>query len=473
MKKLSVAFITLALLSIPIAGGAQQGDCVLLERTLRLGSSGEDVSALQQYLKEERYFFMEPTGYFGRVTEGALKAWQAAKGIVSNGTPETTGWGVAGPRTRAIINARCTTTTTPAMLQGVPERGAAPLSVMFTARIPAASTGYRIDFGDGEDERIQPQRGCSNIYGGACADPTVRHTYEEEGTFTARLMYQPPWSCTGPAGCPTVMPREQEVDNFTIRVGDVSTGLAPVILGVNGPASLAVEEMGTWNIRVSDGSGNLTYSVSWGDEGILGQISFFGGVRPTQSTGTFTHAYQAGGMYSARFTVSNAHGSASKTLPVLVGSANYGLYSFAPYPENGAAPLTVTFTIQSPGVFSTAQGAKTFLVDFGDGTPAASVDCSASFPYQQCVVQHTYTKVGTYTARLIDRGGCTTDATGCLGSPASEVAHALVTVGVNFGDYLRPACTADARQCPDGTFVGRTGANCAFDCRAHGGDLTR
>lgn len=37
-----------------------------------------------------------------------------------------------------------------------------------------------------------------------------------------------------------------------------------------------------------------------------------------------------------------------------------------------------------------------------------------------------------------------------------------VSAPLNEGDLV--ACTADAMQCPDGSWVGRTGPNCEFAC---------
>jgi peptidoglycan hydrolase-like protein with peptidoglycan-binding domain len=71
-----------------------------------MGSKGNDVTALQQILKEKGlYAFPTATGYFGPVTQQAVKLFQKTEGIVSIGTPETTGYGVVGPKTIASLNA--------------------------------------------------------------------------------------------------------------------------------------------------------------------------------------------------------------------------------------------------------------------------------------------------------------------------------------------------------------------------------
>jgi hypothetical protein len=65
----------------------------------------EGVKNLQEKLRSLGFFtFPTSTGYFGPVTLASVKAFQIANGIVFSGTPETTGFGLVGPRTRAALN---------------------------------------------------------------------------------------------------------------------------------------------------------------------------------------------------------------------------------------------------------------------------------------------------------------------------------------------------------------------------------
>jgi len=74
---------------------------------LDLGASGEEVIALQNVLKMDGEFplTVQSTGYFGTVTQLALEKFQAKYGIVTEGTPETTGYGRVGPATLEKLNA--------------------------------------------------------------------------------------------------------------------------------------------------------------------------------------------------------------------------------------------------------------------------------------------------------------------------------------------------------------------------------
>ncbi len=85
--------------------------CPNLSRNLGRGAKGADVTALQNYLTGTGdYTYGEITGYFGAVTESAVQRFQTRNGIVSSGTPSTTGYGAVGPATRRAIAAACTTT---------------------------------------------------------------------------------------------------------------------------------------------------------------------------------------------------------------------------------------------------------------------------------------------------------------------------------------------------------------------------
>ena len=90
--------------------GSAATSCLRLTSNVKFGmqdtTSVGPVTALQRFLKSTGdYTYPEITGYFGAVTRAALQSYQARSGIVSYGTPETTGYGAAGPRTRQAIEA--------------------------------------------------------------------------------------------------------------------------------------------------------------------------------------------------------------------------------------------------------------------------------------------------------------------------------------------------------------------------------
>lgn len=75
---------------------------------LDFGDRGAQVTELQTFLATSPSIYPEGlvTGYFGSLTQAAVQRYQAARGIVSQGTPATTGYGRVGPLTMASINAQ-------------------------------------------------------------------------------------------------------------------------------------------------------------------------------------------------------------------------------------------------------------------------------------------------------------------------------------------------------------------------------
>ena len=79
-------------------------------RALSISVTGADVLRLQKLLNSDPATKIADSGpgspgnetdYYGSLTEAALKRFQAKYGIVSSGTPASTGYGLLGPRTRA------------------------------------------------------------------------------------------------------------------------------------------------------------------------------------------------------------------------------------------------------------------------------------------------------------------------------------------------------------------------------------
>src|SRR3989344_3181604 len=79
-------------------------ECPKLSRAVGYGANGNDIVNLQLFLASEGLLeTSSATGFFGKLTEAAVQAWQKTKGIISDGSPETTGWGLVGPKTRAAL----------------------------------------------------------------------------------------------------------------------------------------------------------------------------------------------------------------------------------------------------------------------------------------------------------------------------------------------------------------------------------
>lgn len=473
--------------------------CYAFDRILQRGMRGDDVRELQEVLSSEGYLAEDNlSGYFGPVTEEALRKLQSANGVVSSGGAATTGWGVLGPMTRAWFWKWCGGVRDD--FSASPTSGSAPLTVSFSAKTKGAGT-YYLDFGDGSSKTLEPLAGIcvagdpsSPCNGGP--DLRVNHVYTSEGAFTAVLSYGP--ACSSNVPCAAVI---QKVGSATIRVGGSSGGNVS-ISGVEGPTTLRVGQEGTWKVNTSAPAGEqLRYSVFWGDETAVAALNAYAGNDASvRSTGTFTHVYSKVGAYSPKFTVSSGDKSASASASVKVGDSPnicpmYSLmacpagYEFGPgttnengcwrpgpcvpktsgtlsaSPTSGSAPLTVTFR-------TTAGDEESFSVDFGDGT---SAKMGVSEGGVARAVSHIYTRTGTYTAQLVSGTGCSDAAVqaGCLG--VSRLLGSVTitvnagTVACSQGSYLSldgrclPAQPqtqpgTDARSCPSGytlTFSGQ------------------
>ena len=70
------------------------------------GATNANVSNLQEFLAATPDFYPQGlvTGYYGALTTAAVQKFQAFYGIVSSGSPATTGFGRVGPSTLAKIN---------------------------------------------------------------------------------------------------------------------------------------------------------------------------------------------------------------------------------------------------------------------------------------------------------------------------------------------------------------------------------
>lgn len=345
--------------------------CALAAPYLRRGFSGEEVSAIQEFLAGEGLLQAQATGYFGPATEAALKEWQVREGVVSGGSAATMGWGVIGPRTWEILKKRCSPES--AKLGASPQRGAAPLTVEFKAQVNPTNDSviadagyYKILFGDGAEYTFP----CTDP-SGTCRPPATSHTYINAGTYTAKLVhygffgiaganevvvgraqivvgdgggiactkeYAP--VCGRPSGCAntcpagmycTMMCQLHEPQTYSNKCmlkaagaeylydgacRDWSANKPPVVSGLSGPTTLSVNETGTWRVTASDPENqSLSYAVTWGDERIYPMAMMDKAVSSAafyQDT-MFTHSYASAGTYTITIVATDSQGQSAKT----------------------------------------------------------------------------------------------------------------------------------------------------------------
>ena len=90
------------------ASDSDSGSCLVLTRSLYLGEedsgTNDEVSKLQRFLRNTgHYNYGTITGYYGPATMAAVKRWQAANDVIAYGSPETTGYGLVGSKTRSAL----------------------------------------------------------------------------------------------------------------------------------------------------------------------------------------------------------------------------------------------------------------------------------------------------------------------------------------------------------------------------------
>lgn len=92
--------------TLPIVPPAAGSNGLTLATNLYFGARGTSVISLQTFLIQNS--FLGPnyaTGYFGSLTQAAVRQFQCTANVVCSGNAVSTGWGSVGPRTRAALAA--------------------------------------------------------------------------------------------------------------------------------------------------------------------------------------------------------------------------------------------------------------------------------------------------------------------------------------------------------------------------------
>ncbi len=136
--------------------------CYVFNTNLQIGSTGADVTALQNFLMSNG-FKTEVTGYFGSLTYSSVKSYQTA-----NGLPAT---GFVGPETRASMNSKCIpvvvvpkpscTISTPTVTGTGPYSVSVPVNISSGANLGIGSEIHL--YRDGSQVSYEAVRSPSNI----------------------------------------------------------------------------------------------------------------------------------------------------------------------------------------------------------------------------------------------------------------------------------------------------------------------
>lgn len=416
------------------AGTAASGPCPQLGSVLKLGSSGADVTRLQQFLSRDPSIYPEAqvTGYYGALTQAAVQRWQVKYNIVSSGSADTTGYGQVGPRTAAAMSLQCSSGSSGStaggstgaaptgpvggFIQLTPVAGNAPLTANVTATVNTTDscTGaiYTLDWGDGTvpQQIVVPAGNCTQLV------QTLQHVYAYGGNFRVMLSagaHQTYATITvyggsaptvsGGTGIVTPTQNSLGVPNETFNVSAAS-----------GPAPLTVTFSGIVNTNDRGyGTGDNTDALDFGD-GTMAKVQL-----PASLGGwlnySLAHTYNAAGGYRAvlhqgSITSSSVVGNVTITVSQASsgsGSNTYGIVSVSP---GAGSAYGVSLNIVLP---SCAQ----YQVDWGDGSSVSTATAACQNGGVSATLQHVYTQPAantsaSYTIKLKDGSGNTQASSG-------------------------------------------------------------
>jgi len=384
-------------------------NCPLIRRSLGLGSSGSDVTNLQQYLAQDPNIYPEGivSGYFGTLTEKALQRWQAAHGIVSSGSPETTGYGAVGPRTRnALQNCGDSVPSSfGALINVSPTSGEVPLAV--NARVTVNTSNscsratYNLDFGDGTAPvKVNvPENHCQEML------QNIGHTYSNVGSYNVSL---------GIGNNRTSIPvTVRERFNFNIPTITPSVGPAPLTVQIQATfetqsCSSLPHEFQTFRVNFGDGTSEDVYVHN------ASNVPTDCGKSITKS---LPHKYSTNGQYTVVLEEvgPDVTGAATVvntdeigTVDVSATGTGITIEPFSVSPESGTVPLTVLAKF-SHGL---CREAESWRLDWGDGIQheetlirdtSSGVACSAVSANRS--FYHTFAQPGNYQVSLYKGGG--------------------------------------------------------------------
>ncbi len=332
------------------SASATNQSCLNLSQNLTLGSTGSDVTNLQNYLAQKGYFSAGATGYYGFVTAQAVGQLQLSLGIVSS--QNDTAYGLMGPKTRASVGCGGNIVTLPPVQPQVPvvfkpTTGMAPLQI--TAAYPAnsVSNNIAIDFGDGTPlikayNNVNSEADGGAICGqGSGAVCSIGHTFKQAGTYTVKfedsngtVVSSQTITVTGgqTSSTPTAT-----IDQSSLT----TTSLTPTITGTVTNTSWICVYVGSGPLPLRSTGPDSIPGYKWGDCNASGVIS----------------------MTNGRWSMPMRGYTGSTLTP---GTYTVGVYNVPQNSESGILPLLVS------GILTVNSNQTT-------GTPTVAIDQSSLF----------------------------------------------------------------------------------------------
>ena len=286
-----------------------------------------------------------------------------------------------------------------------PATGKAPLAVAFTATLRDGGN-YRIDFGDGTSGALTV---CQESYPMRCP---LNHTYQNAGTYTARLTKGGTQEDTVRV---TVSTDSTSGDSLTATP---SGGTVPLQVSLSG----RIANPSTYNqyiINFGDGSTSSPLSVAIPDcaDGTCDGRGIVSASHKYEKAGTFTATLSG---YVACFFATPV---CAQPEPPVMATAKVTVNSvptateFDVTPKTGNAPLTVTAT------FDIGSPCSAYTLTWGDGSnsnqSASSQSCTQVVT--KVTKTHTYSNSGIYTVSFQTGGGGTKTAAVVVGAATATI----------------------------------------------------
>lgn len=410
-------------------GPKTTGSCATLARTLRKGSRGNDVRSLQSFLSADPNIYPEGaiTGTFGPATERAVQRFQERNGIVAYGDPFTTGFGVVGARTRAVINAQCggggeetgITPVNPATAANIVNfnfsqaGGRAPFNAVINFQLlDAACVSYNVDWGDGSEPAKYEAFQSTNC-GTGITSRTLGHEYKNSGTYTATLR-----AAKGPSSNMPVLVKR----TVTVEKGD------PYVTMVS-PAAGGSIRLGEYT-KIKWDTGNYPQDAAIAFYMVGPSQTYSFAKRSMRSNefdwiagdrvcdGNSCEVQMPTGQYKIRAVMyTPADGcidfcGADDTPAKTVVTSESGFFQVTNLGSTGGTPITISgargiapYTVNVHVELAPTTSASNFEVDFGDGSQKYTIHVPIGETRATVRdVTHTYTKTGTYSIALRPAG---------------------------------------------------------------------
>ncbi|GEM_PF-3038121 len=337
-----------------------------------------EVSELQTFLRAEGYLKSQPTGYFGFSTLRALWKFQSAEGLRTTGIVNADTQakiealscdtaegieivGISAPASLMIGEEGTWTVNVESQTEGNlrysviwGDEGAESASARLATAVQSSATfthtydtagTYTPKFTVTDDEGTSVTEAAASVTVSAEADVEITSLSKTSGyagdsvTITGSGFTNESDVYVGNEAVTDVTVNSDTSITFTvpalkagnydvyvvnengtsnaIRFDLKSKAVRISISSIDAPVRLTVNQEGTWTVNADTNlSGNLQYSVVWGDEGMMRKM--LGAEVTTQTSSTFTHSYAEEGTYKPTFTISDGAGHSSSVSATVV-----------------------------------------------------------------------------------------------------------------------------------------------------------